>query len=140
MYSTDCHIPDPNHEITKKRRYSRIQQAEPLDVPAATQTLSKPPTKGGKGSTNQSETKDDKVFICPLPYCHKSFSYRHVRDRHVQNVHGLKEIIPKPADSRKKPKTFSNYEFQAEEIALQNQFLGFNQSELMWNELFGVAV
>ncbi len=126
-------------EVTKKRRHSRIQSADPpLDVPAVAQAP-KPAAKG-KGSMNQSESKDDKVFICPLPYCQKSFSYRHVRDRHVQNVHGLKDSGPKSTDSRKKPKTFSNYEFQADDIVLQSQFLGLNQSELMWNELFGVAV
>lgn len=78
------------------------------------------------------------IFTCPIEYCRKSFSYRSVRDRHVENIHGFAGSRSKRSlmDDDEIPKKYS----RTTDMEIIQDFQDINQQQFIWNELLGVPV
>ena len=140
----------------KKRDYSTLQSESEI---ISSTLFSSTESSHQSIDNSQNEIANKKLFVCPLSYCQKSYNYRHVRDRHVENVHGFKS---NHNQSKKRLKKTSNEpvfcELHDNEnlVTHQSDLLSDNlqqnqvhqdqnqheqqQQQLIWTELLGVAV
>lgn len=119
---------------SKKRCYSPYRYSDLVEDPKILtgHSFSSPSltTKTTRGN------KKKQTFLCPMSYCQKSFHYRSVRDRHVENVHGFH------GSQTKKPSPSTNPVEDGEltQPHLEKEIIEMNPEKFMWNELLGVAV
>jgi hypothetical protein len=120
----------------KRKRYSPYLYSDLLEDPA----ILKGPTSSSSLTAKTAASNNKKqTFICPMDYCRKSFHYRSVRDRHVENVHGFHA-----SQTKKLPPSATLNE--AGELSQPHLSQGITTPEevgpekFMWSELLGVAV
>jgi hypothetical protein len=116
-------------------RYHDILYAAPAPTPQ-TNSLSTDPNPPTALSVPPPKKQD---FICPIAHCQKSFHHRSVRDRHVENIHGVHPSLIRGGTGGRaggRPSRSSH----SPNMDLNKDLSQISPEEFIWNELLGVAV